>query len=156
MASLTPVYSANRSVRDYLEQAYLPAAASYRVRAQNRGAMGSEISAWQRALDQGWSALSFGPVTVDSQGDRHHFTARVHLGALASAVRVELYAEPLGDGRPFLQAMSRDGATGEPGMAIFVASVPATRAAGDYTLRIVPAHPGVLAPLEAAHILWQR
>jgi hypothetical protein len=38
----------------------------------------------------------------------------------------------------------------------YVANVPAIRAAGDYTDRIVPAFPGVNVPLEDSHILWQR
>ena len=40
MARLTPIYSANRSVREYVEGCYLPAAAAYRRRSQNKGASG--------------------------------------------------------------------------------------------------------------------
>jgi hypothetical protein len=60
LASLTPVYSANRSVREYLDRAYLPAANSYYRRAQNAGELGIEISAWRRALEQAWGTLKFG------------------------------------------------------------------------------------------------
>jgi starch phosphorylase len=45
MATLTPVYSANRSVREYLERCYLPAAATNRRRARNDGKLAIEISA---------------------------------------------------------------------------------------------------------------
>jgi glycogen phosphorylase len=38
MARLTPRFSANRAVREYTEQHYLPAAAAYRERAANKGA----------------------------------------------------------------------------------------------------------------------
>ena len=157
MASLTPVYSANRSVREYVETAYVPAAVAYRERALDGGAMGVEISAWRRSLDEGWGALRFGPVTAESRGDRHHFTVQVKLGNLAAAVLVELYADRLGDQSPFRQAMSRlDGPSDSSGMAVYIASVPAIRAVSDYTPRIVPAHPGVNTPLEAPYILWQR
>ena len=61
MASLTPIYSANRSVREYVENAYLPAAASYRRRAQNGAAVGVEISAWWGTFEHGWHTLRFGP-----------------------------------------------------------------------------------------------
>jgi starch phosphorylase len=39
MAQLTPRFSAGRAVREYSEQHYLPAAAAYRERAANKGAV---------------------------------------------------------------------------------------------------------------------
>jgi glycogen phosphorylase len=158
MASLTPIYSANRSVREYVERAYLPAASSYRRRAQNGGAVALELSAWRRALERGWSTLRFGQVRIDTRGDRHHFTVEAELGALApTAVCVELYADAPGDGPAFRQEMTRlDGQSDGSGMHLYVASVPATRAASEYTARIVPVHPSLNVPLEAPNILWQR
>lgn len=41
-------------------------------------------------------------------------------------------------------------------MNLYVADVPASRAAGDYTARIVPTYPDLNLPLEAPHVLWQR
>jgi hypothetical protein len=40
MAQLTPRFSANRTVREYTEQHYLPAAATYRERATDKGGSG--------------------------------------------------------------------------------------------------------------------
>jgi glycogen phosphorylase len=157
MASLTPIYSANRSVRDYVERCYLPAAAAYRQRSQNDGALAIQMSAWRHAIELGWPTLRFGRVAVDTRGDRHHFTVEVELGALdLRAVRVELYADPLGANPAFLQEMTALGRSGVALMDLYVANVPATRAAGDYTARIVPTYPGVNVPLEAPHVLWQR
>ncbi len=157
MASLTSVYSANRSVREYLEAAYLPAASAYRKRAQRAGALGVEISDWRRTLDQGWPALRFGAVTSETRGDRHYFTALVRLGDLAPAVRVELYADASGHEAALHEAMSRvQGESDASGMDRYVASVAATRPVNDYTARIVAARPDVETPLEASHILWQR
>jgi starch phosphorylase len=158
MASLTPRYSANRSVREYVEQCYLPAAAAYRARAENSGALGVQITNWRRALERGWPALRFGRVQVETRNDRHRFTAEVQLGTLApQAVRVELYADPRGDAAAFRQEMTRlDSQSDAAGSDVYFATVPATRVTGDYTARIVPACPGVSVPLEAAHVLWQR
>ncbi len=158
MASLTPIYSANRSVREYVERAYLPAAALYQQRAKNNGALGVQISVWLRTLENGWAGLRFGGVKVDTAGDRHHFTVEVVLGALAAhAVRVELYADT-SDGHPvFRQEMTRlESQSGDSGTNLYVASVPANRAAGEYTARIVPNYPGINVALEAPYILWQR
>ncbi|MGO9947272.1 MAG: alpha-glucan family phosphorylase [Steroidobacteraceae bacterium] len=156
MASLTPVYSANRSVREYTERCYLPAAAAYRSRAQNKAALGAQISDWRRALELGWPTLRFGRVTIDTRGDRHYFDAEVDLGSLTrSAVRVELYADALADVNPFRQEMECHSCA-DHGMLAYSASVPAVRAADDYTPRIIPNHPDVNVPLEAPLVLWQR
>ena len=48
MARLTPRFSANRTVREYTEQYYLPAAAAYRERAANKGAVGRQVVDWQQ------------------------------------------------------------------------------------------------------------
>ena len=40
MAQLTPRFSTNRAVTEYTEQHYLPAAAAYRERAADKGAIG--------------------------------------------------------------------------------------------------------------------
>ena len=42
MARLTPRFSANRAVRDYTEQYYIPAAVAYRLRSANNGAIGRQ------------------------------------------------------------------------------------------------------------------
>ena len=50
MARLTPRFSANRTVREYTEQHYLPAAAAYRERAADKGAVGRHIVDWEHTL----------------------------------------------------------------------------------------------------------
>jgi len=45
MAQLTRRFSADRVVRDYTEQHYLPAAAGYRARAAGKGAAGAGVLA---------------------------------------------------------------------------------------------------------------
>src|SRR5512141_2119866 len=47
MARLTPRFSANRAVREYTEQHYLPKAAAYRLRMADACALGRRIAAWQ-------------------------------------------------------------------------------------------------------------
>ena len=59
MARLTPYYSANRSVRDYTDRFYVPAASAYRERAANNGAVGQQVVAARQALDQQWPTIRF-------------------------------------------------------------------------------------------------
>jgi starch phosphorylase len=158
MASLTPMYSANRAVREYVEHCYLPAAAAYKERSQANGAVGERITNWRHTLEQHWPSLRFGSVRTETRGDLHHFVVEVHLGALTpEAVRVQLYAEASSGGAAFCEELERDdGASPSSGTHLYFARVPAARAATDYTARVVPSLPGVGVPLEAAYVLWQR
>jgi len=158
MATLTAAYSANRSVREYLEQCYLPAVARYRDRAGNNAAPGKQIADWCAALDYNWQSLRFGRLSVHSEQQWHHFRVEVYLGALRpQSVRVELYADPADGTGPFLQPMSPASASPNgDGYHVYSASVAAARPANHFTPRIVPSLAGVKVPLEASYILWQR
>ncbi len=159
MARLTPQFSANRSVREYTERHYLPAAAIYRERAANEGAAGKQIVDWKHVLEQRWPSLRLGEVKLETDGEQYVFEARVYLDDLdPEAVRVELYADGVGDGAPVRQEMKRvshpAGTTSDHAYRVRVPA--ARRPATDYTVRLIPHHDGVAVPLEAAHILWQR
>ena len=158
MARLTPRFSASRTVREYTEQRYLPAATAYRERAAGKGAAGRNIVNWERALKERWATLRFGEVKVRTNATQHIVEAEVYLAnADPSSVRVELYANGIDGGGPIRQEMTRvQSAAGEPGRVIYQASVTATRPATDYTARIVPRFAGVAVPLEAGPSLWQR
>jgi starch phosphorylase len=45
---------------------------------------------------------------------------------------------------------------GSQGGYAYTAAVPAARPVSDYTPRVIPFKAGVLVPLEASQILWQR
>ena len=158
MASLTPRFSADRTVREYTEQHYLPGAATYRERTADKGAAGRQMAEWQHAMRQAWPALRFGEMHVETNGEWHVFETQAYLGDLdPNAVRVELYADGVNGDGPARQEMERvrQLAGAVQGYA-YRARVPATRPAADYTARAIPRHSGVAVPLEAAQILWQR
>ncbi|MDM7998498.1 MAG: alpha-glucan family phosphorylase [Dehalococcoidia bacterium] len=158
MARLTPRFSANRTVREYTEKRYLPAAAAYRERAAGNGAIGKEIVNWRHDLDRNWTALRFGEVSVRTQEGQHIFEVQVFLGDLIHGeVRVDLYADGIAGGPAERQEMKR--VRQLPGEAVgwvYSAAVSAVRPPTDYTARMVPHHSGASVPLEATHILWQR
>jgi starch phosphorylase len=158
MARLTPRFSANRVVREYTERYYLPAAAAYRRRAADKGALGAGVLAWRRDLAARWSEARFGTVRTEARADQYHITVDVHLGGLdPEGIRVELFADPLDGGESVRRAMARGRRLEGPGNSYeYAVSVPASRNATDYTPRIVPQHPEATVPLEAAEILWQR
>jgi glycogen phosphorylase len=158
MALLTPQFSANRTVREYTENYYIPAAAAYRERAAKKGAAGIPLFEWRRNLAENWANLRFGKVMVETNAGRHSFDVQLYLGGLVQdEVRVELCADGIEGGEPVCQEMtiSQQLAGAENGY-LYHTEVPATRPAGEYTPRVIPHFRGVAVPLEAAHILWQR
>ena len=158
MARLTPRFSANRAVREYTEQHYLPAAAAYRKRAADKGAVGRSIVNWEHTLKEKWGMLRFGDLKVQTNAAQHIFEAEVFLNGLdPNCARVELYANGINGSRPIQQEMTsvRPLAGADHGF-VYVAQVPATRPVTDYTARVIPHCDGVAIPLENERILWQR
>ncbi len=154
MGALTPRFSSNRMLREYVEKLYLPAAEHYAVRQD--AAFIRRMRAWQDALAQHWDHLRFGELRVSEEADSWNFGVPVYLDELPSEfIAVELFAMPP-DGTPAeCHAMQRgDPLTGAVNSYTFSASIPKTLPAGDYTPRIVPAFDGAMVPSEARHILW--
>ena len=157
MAQLTPRFSTSRSVREYTEQHYLPAASLYRQRAADNGAVGESIVGWERALREKWAALRFGEVKVEVRGAQHVFEVQLTLGDLdPNAVRVELYADGTAGAAPARQEMVARPLAGTPGRYVYSVAVSASRPPSDYTARAIPHREGVAIPLEVDPILWQR
>ncbi len=158
MARLTPRFSADRAVREYTEQHYLPAATTYRERAANKGAMGKQLVDGQHEVDRKWGLVRFGDLRVESNGDRHVFEVEIFLNDLGkNAVRIELYADGIDGGDPVRQEMKWARLLADAsGGCIYQATVPAARPSRDYTARVTPHCEGVAVPLEDARIVWQR
>jgi starch phosphorylase len=157
MASLTAQFSANRAVREYTEEHYLPAAAAYRARAADKGAAGMQMVNWRHTLEQNWATFRFGEVKVESDKGQHAFEIAVTLSDLdPNIIRLELYADGMNGGEPERIELKRARPSGETNGYIYNTQIPATRPASDYTARIIPQFAGVAVPLEANRILWQR
>ncbi|MGO9126152.1 MAG: alpha-glucan family phosphorylase [Terriglobales bacterium] len=158
MARLTPRFAADRAVREYTEQHYLPASAAYRERAANKGAIGKQVIDWQHSVDQKWGSVRFGDLRVETNADHHVFEVDIFLNDLdPNAVGVELYADGINGDDPVRREMKC--ARPLPGASrrcVYHATVPSTRPARDYTARMMPHCDGVAVPLEDSRILWQR
>jgi starch phosphorylase len=157
MSNLTPRFSADRTVREYTEDYYIPAAAAFQSRAADKVALGRQIVDWGRDLDAKWQGLHFGKSKVDQHDGNLVFEVEVFLNGLdPKALRVELYADPL-DGEAALRLeMTRLQARGASEETLYSATVPANRPEGDFTARMMPRFGGVAIPLEERRILWQR
>jgi starch phosphorylase len=158
MARLTPRFSADRTVREYTEQHYLPAAAAYRDRAANKGALGRQEVDWQHAMETEWPRLRFGEMRVETSGEQRVFDVQVYLNDLdPNAVRVELYADGINGSDPVRVEMKSARPLPESSRrCVYHATVSTKRPARDYTARVIPQRSGVAVPFEDARILWQR
>ena len=156
MCRLTPLFSANRVVRQYTEQLYLSAASGFQERAANQGAMGASLLDWQAQLRKHWSSVRFGAATVEQNQGQYLFEAQIFLDDLdPDAVAAELYAEGQEGSPPLRHPMTRgERLVGSPNAFNYTALVAASRPVADYTPRLIPQHRGAFVPLEAPYILW--
>jgi starch phosphorylase len=157
-ARLTPRFSANRVVRQYTDEYYVPAAARYRARAADKATLGKQVAAWTRDLAKHWPDVRFDAYHAATRGDSHDIRVNIDLGRLdPETVRVELYADAGNRGQPERHIMTRRGTVdGSSSRYEYGVTVPAVRPVTDYTPRLVPYHPAAAVPLEAHGILWQR
>ena len=161
IAELTPRFSANRMLREYLERYYVPLAQGARARTRDGARIAESIERWKRAIRAHWHELRIEAVHFDptGTGDGYEVRADVDLGSLSpEAVRVELFAEGQKSREPerIVLAPAPAGTSRPPGRRAYEARFSSHRPREDYTLRIVPHHPEVAVPLETTEILWQR
>lgn len=158
MADLTPHFSANRTVREYTERYYIPAAAHYLERSKDQGKKGAEIVDWKHLIDQNWAKIRFINLKTERKGGEIEFEALVYLDGLpTSVIKVELYDDDsdIGTGAQHEMALVRQLAN-EPSTYVYSVTIPTSRAESSYTPRIIPYFPGVAVPLELDQILWQK
>lgn len=151
MSTLTPQYSADRTVREYTEQHYIPAAEAYAGRSKDRAKLALDLVKWKQSIVNNWDRIRFGQIKVETKGDQHHFEVQIYLNDLdPSSIKLQLFAAAL---NPIEMKRQRELSA----MAyVYTASAPSSRPASDYTARVIPHFEGASIPLEASQILWQK
>ncbi len=156
MAILTPRFSANRAVREYTENYYLPAADNFKKRAAEKGVAGTKIEQAHHELQQQWSQIQFGEVHSEDKGNGHLFRVQVKLNGLSPAnVLVELYADGINGTAPVKIKMKPVADAIGNGVREYDAQTDGSRPASDYTPCIIPNYENISVPLEDNLILWQ-
>lgn len=158
MARLTPAFSGARMVRDYVEQAYLPASASLKFRAKDDYLAARDLAAWARRLRRDWSGIHIGVPSLSQVKDGWMFAVPVMLGDLGSDdVQVELYADATtAEPAHCIVLRPEHAVPGEVNSYVYGGLAPLPRSAGDFTVRIRPNHAGVRIPAELELIAWQK
>ena len=156
MAELTPQFSANRMMREYVDELYSEAAERYQKRTANKAQQAVLFCHWRDALMKSWHKLRFGSLDVQRQDNLYLMTVTVYLDDIdPETVQVQLYADQEDGAGPEIHAMEMgEAVAGTVNGYLFRASLPARRPAEHYTPRIIPYFKGATVPLEAAKILW--
>jgi starch phosphorylase len=156
MAELTPQFSANRMMREYVDELYSEAAERYQKRTANKAQQAVLFCHWRDALMKSWHKLRFGSLDVQRQDNLYLMTVTVYLDDIdPETVQVQLYADQEDGAGPEIHVMEMgEAVAGTVNGYLFRASLPARRPAEHYTPRIIPYFKGATVPLEAAKILW--
>lgn len=158
MRQLCEPFSSDRMLRDYIHQAYLPAARAYQRRAVDDACRAEALERWRQQIEVDWHSVRFGDVLVLRDNDMWNFEVQAYLGDVnPEMVLVQLYAEPNRGESPVPITMSRQHAIhGTVNAFLYTAQVPAARPAEHYTPRILPFHEDAILPLECTRICWAR
>jgi glycogen phosphorylase len=156
MAELTPQYSTNRMLREYVEKLYLLAQQEYLDRAVNRCQKAFRLCQWRENIQKYWPQLHFGVQEINSGLGFHKLQIPVYLGNLnPNFISVQVYAEPENGEDPEIHTMIKGyKLSGIEEGYLFHARVNTQRPVSHYTPRIVPDFKGAAVPLEANQILW--
>jgi starch phosphorylase len=158
MGVLTLQYSATRMVREYIEKAYLPAAAALRERLADGAAAAKAMALWEQRVRRAWPSVHVGVPDTMREADGWAVAVPVYFGEMAADdVRVEAYADAAVGRAAARVALCRDTPiAGATNGFRYLGKVAGERPIGDYTVRVVPHHPGVRVPAELALIRWQK
>jgi starch phosphorylase len=154
MAELTPRFSSNRMLRQYVERAYLPAASNIHARSADGARLARDLADWEMQVDRAWPKVRFTDVTRRGEDDAVGVTATIEVGNLSpDHVRVDLVADPIGPLPSVCEPMNRE-KPGDDGLVSYTITLRTERPAEHFTPRAVPDHPSAHVPLECPRIRW--
>src|SRR5690606_27698975 len=151
MAKLSPEFSASRTVMEYTEKYYIPAALAFQKRKNQK-----DLAEFHARLEQLWSALAVENYQMQESEKGYVITASIHLSSLdPTQVQVELFAEGINSAMPNVVLMELEGKENNNCYS-YRCEMNAKRSLSDYTIRIIPRHDLLYIPLESNLIYWQR
>jgi starch phosphorylase len=158
LSRLTPRFSANRMLKQYVNDYYRPAEQALAQRVANGFEQARALDAWARRLAEAWPALRLGPLEQRECEGGWEITIEVFEDLLRQGdFSVQLYADGNHASGPQHVALSPVGAL--PGTShgqLFRAIVPNDRPVTDYTPRVVPASAFAALPMEMPLVTWHH
>jgi starch phosphorylase len=161
LQSLGPQVLASRMVRDYVVELYAPAAQSSHALAGEGYAAARELAAWISRVREAWPQVSVshvessGVADAPELGQRLDVLTRVILGSLSPEdVRVQVAFGPVDENDEireptYVDLGSEELVREDDNVWRYEGSVPLERrGAFGYTVRVLPHHPSLAAPLD--------
>jgi starch phosphorylase len=160
LTSLGPQVVASRMVRDYVEQLYEPTAVRADALGGDRAVRAVALAEWKARVRESWKAVHVESVDSDDEtidlGTARTVTASITLGDLLSPSDVEVQ---LVHG-----LVGQNDEIESPASVVMTPTGDAGRFAGSFdcshpgrygfTVRVVPAHPDLVAPVELGLVAW--
>lgn len=157
MSLLTPRFSTNRTLKEYIEKYYISAAAAFKKRLSANGEIGSRIIQWKHVLRENWHKIKFGVLYIEKVENHCTFSVKIDLNAIKpEEVSVKLYADGINGSNPVRIKMDLASTNNENQEYSYFGKVDSSRNQSDYTIRILPKYEGVSIPLEENLILWHH
>ncbi len=162
--TLTPLFSTNRMLWEYVEKYYLPAARHYKRLTEKGMARAKEVARWRAHVRGSWHEVRVEGVRArdeqaHSVGKGYEIEAVVRLGSIKPQdVAVEAYYGPLDADREITEAktvlMSVEAEVG-PGAYRFGGVIPCERSGMQgYTVRVRPNHADAPSLMTAGMVNW--
>ena len=158
MSELTPRFSSNRMLREYVERLYLPSYWSFSKRRDNNGLKAASLCHWKKSIKNNWQSMRFGQADLNKQDGQYFYRIPLFFeGIDPENITVQLYADPQNGEKPEIYPMTRHEHLNEPENGYyFSVHFPIRRKISDYTPRVVPFFDGTETPIDANHILWKE
>jgi starch phosphorylase len=157
MAALTPRFSANRMLMQYVDELYVPAAERFRKRQERGACEARSLAEWERSLRLEWESLGVGATEITHrEGAMSCVSVAVHVGSIhPESIAVELYADAV-DGEAVMRVALTPAAQvpDASGVVLYRGALTTTRPSWHFTARAVPQRDGVRLPTELPLIRW--
>jgi starch phosphorylase len=166
LQSLGPRVTASRMVKDYVEQMYEPIAARADALATSGHARARSLAAWKVRVRSAWPEVHVDAVDIEDGaavadlGANRRVDVVVALGSLSGDdVAVQLLHGPVGPNDELTGTSAVNlqlvGPGDQPGHFRYQGAFTCSQAGRyGFTVRVVPAHPDLLAPAELGSIAW--
>ncbi|HZQ87712.1 MAG TPA: alpha-glucan family phosphorylase [Acidimicrobiales bacterium] len=164
LRSLGPRVTASRMVQEYTEAMYEPVARRTDVLGADGHRRARDLAEWKRRVSAAWDSVRVDGVESDAAvadlGVARRVEATVSLGSLeADDVAVELVHGPVGPNDelspPTVVRLEPAGPAGaDGGLRYGGAFVCDTAGRYGFTVRVVPAHPDLVTPVELGRVAW--
>ncbi|MBV8961212.1 MAG: alpha-glucan family phosphorylase, partial [Actinobacteria bacterium] len=164
LRSLGPQVTASRMVKEYTETMYEPVASRTDLLGADGHQRARELAGWKQRVLAAWDHVQIDGVDSDAAvadlGVERQVEATVSLGSLeADDVAVELVHGPAGPNDelspPTVVQLTPAGPAGADGRLRYTGSfVCDTAGRYGFTVRVVPAHPDLVTPVELGRVAW--